>query len=317
MRPLADGLFALPAGIEWADLAWIAERVAIIAAVFAIIGILLLRRLAGRSIGFMVAITVAGVLAHLDGRDRRHRHPDGGHPVRTQRHARSDGRRRPGRARRGGVRRAAAHQGQPGAVLGGAGRRRYRRLRGAQADPAGRAQRPVRRAHRHARAPGPGPVQGAGARGQPARARRLGQPRPAHPAGRPAGHGRGAGRPGGGRPARGEPVPLADPPRGGPAHRDDRRPVRAVPHPRGRAAADQADGRPGGPGRRGRGQHRSGGAGQGRSAYRGRGARHAGLRRRGRDGPGPAQPGHQRDPAHPARRRAWRCWPRCRAGWPA
>jgi signal transduction histidine kinase len=51
-------LFALPAGIEWVDLIWIAERVAIIAAVFAIIGILLLRRLAGRSIGFMVAITV-------------------------------------------------------------------------------------------------------------------------------------------------------------------------------------------------------------------------------------------------------------------
>ena len=58
MRPLAGGLFVLPAGIEWADLAWIAERVAIIAAVFAIIGILLLHRLAGRSIGFMVAITV-------------------------------------------------------------------------------------------------------------------------------------------------------------------------------------------------------------------------------------------------------------------
>ena len=48
MRPLADGLFVLPAGIEWVDLAWIAERVAIIAAVFAIVGILLLRRLAGR-----------------------------------------------------------------------------------------------------------------------------------------------------------------------------------------------------------------------------------------------------------------------------
>ena len=58
MRPLADGIFVLQAGIEWVDLAWIAERVAIIAAVFAIIGILLLRRLAGRSIGFMVAITV-------------------------------------------------------------------------------------------------------------------------------------------------------------------------------------------------------------------------------------------------------------------
>ena len=59
MRPLAGGLFALPAGIAWADLAWISERVAIIAAVFAVIGILLLRRLAGRSIGFMVAIVVA------------------------------------------------------------------------------------------------------------------------------------------------------------------------------------------------------------------------------------------------------------------
>ena len=48
MRPLADGLFKLPAGIEWADLAWISERVAIIAAVLAVIGILLLRKLAGR-----------------------------------------------------------------------------------------------------------------------------------------------------------------------------------------------------------------------------------------------------------------------------
>ncbi|MFI5054462.1 MAG: hypothetical protein ACHQDE_08885, partial [Acidimicrobiia bacterium] len=59
MRPLAAGLFELPAGIAWADLAWISERVAIIAAVFAVIGILLLRKLAGRSISFMVAIVVA------------------------------------------------------------------------------------------------------------------------------------------------------------------------------------------------------------------------------------------------------------------
>ena len=59
MRPLAAGLFDLPAGIERADLAWISERVAIIAAVFAVIGILLLRKLAGRSISFMVAIVVA------------------------------------------------------------------------------------------------------------------------------------------------------------------------------------------------------------------------------------------------------------------
>jgi signal transduction histidine kinase len=59
VKPLADGFFALPAGIQWADLIWITERVAIIAAVFAVIGILLLRKLAGRSIGLMVAITVA------------------------------------------------------------------------------------------------------------------------------------------------------------------------------------------------------------------------------------------------------------------
>jgi len=58
VRPLAGQLFKLPAGIEWADLVWIAERVAIIAAVFAVIGILLLRKLAGHSIGLMVAITV-------------------------------------------------------------------------------------------------------------------------------------------------------------------------------------------------------------------------------------------------------------------
>ena len=58
MRPLAESASLLPAGIEWSDLAWISERVAIIAVVVSIIGILLLRRLAGRSIGFMIAITV-------------------------------------------------------------------------------------------------------------------------------------------------------------------------------------------------------------------------------------------------------------------
>src|SRR6266576_3021550 len=58
MRPLAEGASVLPAGIEWSDLIWISERVAIIAVVVSIIGILLLRRLAGRSIGFMIAITV-------------------------------------------------------------------------------------------------------------------------------------------------------------------------------------------------------------------------------------------------------------------
>jgi signal transduction histidine kinase len=58
MRPLAESASLLPAGIEWQDLAWISERVAIIAVIVSIIGILLLRRLAGRSIGFMIAITV-------------------------------------------------------------------------------------------------------------------------------------------------------------------------------------------------------------------------------------------------------------------
>ena len=58
MSPQAESASLLPAGIEWQDLAWISERVAIIAVVVSIVGILLLRRLAGRSIGFMIAITV-------------------------------------------------------------------------------------------------------------------------------------------------------------------------------------------------------------------------------------------------------------------
>jgi signal transduction histidine kinase len=55
----AEGASVLPAGIEWSDLIWISEWVAIIAVVVSIIGILVLKRLAGRSIGFMIAITVA------------------------------------------------------------------------------------------------------------------------------------------------------------------------------------------------------------------------------------------------------------------
>ena len=56
MRPLA---FTLPAGIAPSDLAFISQYVAIIAVIFAVIGILLLKRFAGRSVGFMVAIVVA------------------------------------------------------------------------------------------------------------------------------------------------------------------------------------------------------------------------------------------------------------------
>jgi signal transduction histidine kinase len=59
VRSLAEPFFSLPAGIAWSDLRFISVWVAIIAAAVTVIGILLLKRLAGRSIGFMVAIVVA------------------------------------------------------------------------------------------------------------------------------------------------------------------------------------------------------------------------------------------------------------------
>jgi signal transduction histidine kinase len=58
VRPLAESTSILPADIQWSDVAWISERVAVIAVIFAAIGILLLRKLAGRSIGFMMGVTV-------------------------------------------------------------------------------------------------------------------------------------------------------------------------------------------------------------------------------------------------------------------
>jgi signal transduction histidine kinase len=58
MNPQAESASLLPGGIAWSDLIWISERVAIIAVIVSIIGILLLRRLANRSIGFMIAVTV-------------------------------------------------------------------------------------------------------------------------------------------------------------------------------------------------------------------------------------------------------------------
>jgi signal transduction histidine kinase len=65
---LADGPFVLPAGIQWADLLYISERVLGIAFVTSVIGLLLLRRLAARSIGLMVTIVVAvSVLTSLAG----------------------------------------------------------------------------------------------------------------------------------------------------------------------------------------------------------------------------------------------------------
>ena len=59
MTALADGASVLPNGIAWSDLAYISERVLVIALVISVLGMLLLRRLAARSIGLMVTIVVA------------------------------------------------------------------------------------------------------------------------------------------------------------------------------------------------------------------------------------------------------------------
>jgi len=48
----------LPDGIQWSDLIWISERVAVVAVAVSLIGLLLLRRMARRSIGSMVALVV-------------------------------------------------------------------------------------------------------------------------------------------------------------------------------------------------------------------------------------------------------------------
>jgi signal transduction histidine kinase len=65
---LADGAFVLPGGIQWSDLLYISERVLVIALVISVISLLLLRRLAARSIGLMVTIVVAvSVLTSLAG----------------------------------------------------------------------------------------------------------------------------------------------------------------------------------------------------------------------------------------------------------
>ena len=68
MTPLADPVFVLPAGIGWPDLWYISERVLVIALVISVLSLLLLRRLAARSIGLMVTIVVAvSVLTSLAG----------------------------------------------------------------------------------------------------------------------------------------------------------------------------------------------------------------------------------------------------------
>jgi signal transduction histidine kinase len=70
----AGGFFALPAGIQWDDIWYISERLGVIALVIALLGILLLKRLAARSIVLMIIVVVlvsvltsragVGVVAH-------------------------------------------------------------------------------------------------------------------------------------------------------------------------------------------------------------------------------------------------------------
>jgi hypothetical protein len=48
----------LPADIQWSDLIWITERVAVVAIAVSLIGILILRRMAHHSIGSMIALVV-------------------------------------------------------------------------------------------------------------------------------------------------------------------------------------------------------------------------------------------------------------------
>ncbi len=58
MNTLAEGGSVLPAGIQWSDLTWISERVLIIAVITSVIGMLVLKRVAGRSISLMVTVVV-------------------------------------------------------------------------------------------------------------------------------------------------------------------------------------------------------------------------------------------------------------------
>ncbi len=68
MTAVADGASLLPNGIQWSDLSYISERVLVIALVISVVSMLLLRRLAARSIGLMVTIVVAvSVLTSLAG----------------------------------------------------------------------------------------------------------------------------------------------------------------------------------------------------------------------------------------------------------
>ena len=156
-----------------------------------------------------------------------------------------------------------------------------------------------RRLARRRHVGGRGPDAGAADGGQPPRARRLGVARPAHPAGRPAGDGRGARGRRRRRPADGGRVPPADPDRDRPDGRPGRRPVRAVPDQRRRAAAEPGVGVAGRPrvrrGRLGRAGRRPPAACSWSAAERGwptvQGSEPELARVLG-------QPAAQRDPAH-------------------
>ncbi|HMD25164.1 MAG TPA: HAMP domain-containing sensor histidine kinase [Streptosporangiaceae bacterium] len=68
MTASAGGIFTLPAGIQWSDIWYISERLLVIALIIALIGILLLKRLAARSIALMVVVVVAvSVLTSMSG----------------------------------------------------------------------------------------------------------------------------------------------------------------------------------------------------------------------------------------------------------
>ncbi len=62
MTTLAGGDLALPAGIQWSDIAYISERVLVIALVVMLIAILALKQFAARSIALMVTIVVAATV---------------------------------------------------------------------------------------------------------------------------------------------------------------------------------------------------------------------------------------------------------------
>jgi len=65
---LAGRYLALPAGIQWSDIFYISIRVVIIALLVTLIGILVLRQVAARSIGLMITIVVAvSVLCSMAG----------------------------------------------------------------------------------------------------------------------------------------------------------------------------------------------------------------------------------------------------------